>query len=134
MLRFHIQVDRLPFQDSWLSLVANSVTWGSMWPVGQTSNNSVINIRWWRCTISSGTSLRLPHWNSWLETYFALLTKMTECAVFQLSLSHWFVFIETSGKYLKNLDGLMERFDSQSRKFMLSTKNSFKLMIEVFVK
>ena len=59
---------------------------------------------------------------------------MTECAVFQLSLSHWSVFIETSGKYLKNLDGLMERSDSQSRKFMLSTNKSFKLMIEVFVK
>ena len=108
---------------------------GSMWPTGQTSNNSVINISWWKCPLPSRPSLALLHPNSWLETHFiSLLSKIIEYTVFQLSISHWFVFIETSTQYLKNLGGLMERSDSQPRQFMLSTINSFKLMIEFFVK
>ena len=115
-LRCHIQVGRLPFQGTWLCLVAQSVILGSMWPIGQTSHNSVINIRWWRCPLPSCPSLALPHPNSWLETHFVLLlAKIIEYTVFQLSLFHWFVFIETSRQYLKNLGGLMERFDSQPR-------------------
>ena len=59
----------------------------SMWAAGQTSNNSVINIRWWRCTFYSIPSLALPHTNnSWLESHFILLAKIIEYAVFQLSL------------------------------------------------
>ena len=113
-LKRHIQVIRLPFQVTWLSLVAQSVILGSMWPIGQTSNNSVINVKWWRCTFPSGTSLVLAHPNSWPETHFVLLlVKIIEYTVFQLSLYHWFVFIETSRQHLKNLGGLMERFDSQ---------------------
>ena len=134
-LKRHIQVIRLPFQVTWLSLVAQSVILGSMWPIGQTSNNSVINIRWWRCPLPSCPSLALPHPNSWLETHFVLLlAKIIEYTVFQLSLSHWFVFIETSRQDLKNPCGLVKRSDSQPRWFMLSTINSFKLMIEIFVK
>ena len=108
---------------------------GSMWPTGQTSNNTVINIRWWRFPLPRGPSLALPHPNSWLETHFVLLlAKIIEYTVFQLSLSHWFVFIETSRQDLKNPCGLVKRSDSQPRWFMLSTINSFKLMIEIFVK
>ena len=33
--------------------------------------------------------------NSRLETYSLLLPKIIEYVVFQLSLSHWFMFIET---------------------------------------
>ena len=114
--RGHIQVDRLPFQGTWLGLVAQSVILGSMWLTGQTSNNLVINIRWWKCPLPSGPILALPHPNSWLETPFILLlAKIIEYTVFQLSLSYWFVFIETSRQYLKNLGGLMERSDSQPR-------------------
>ena len=86
--------------------------------------------------ISPHPSVTLLHTiESWLETHFVLfLAKIIEYTVFQLSLSHWFVFIETSRQYLKNLGGLMERSASQPRSFMLSTINFFKLMIEVFVK
>ena len=114
-LRHHIQVGRLSFQGTWLGLEAQSVTLGPMWPTGQTSNNSVINITWWRCPLPSGPSLALPHPNSWLETYFVLLVKFIEYAVFQPSLSHFFVLINSSRQYLKSLGILMERFDSQSR-------------------
>ena len=115
-LRCHIEVGRLPFQGTWLGLVAQSVILGSLWPTGQTSNNSVINNRWWRCLFPSGPSLALPHSNSWLETPFVLLlVKIIEYIVFQLSLHHLFVFIETSRQHFKNLGGLMERFDSQPR-------------------
>ena len=58
----------------------------------QTSNNSVIHIRWWQYPLPSGPSLALTHPNSWLETYFVLwLAKIIEYTVFQLSLSNWFV-------------------------------------------
>ena len=89
---------------------------GSMWPTGQISNNSMIHIRWWRCLLPSGPILALPHPNNWLETHSVLLlAKIIEYTAFQLSLSHWFVFIETSRQYLKNLGGLMKRSDSQPR-------------------
>ena len=102
---------------------------GSMWPTGQTSNNSVINIRCWRCPLPSGPSLAFLHPNGRLETHFVLLlTKIIEYTVFQLSLFHWFVFTETSTQYLNNLGGLMERSDSQPIQFMLSRINSFQLM------
>ena len=115
-LRHHIQVGRLPFQGIWLGLVAQSVTLGSMGPTGQTSNNLVISNRWGRCSLPGGPGLLLTHPNSWLETHFVLLlAKIIEYTVFQLSLSHWFVFIETSRQHLKNLGGIMERFDSQPR-------------------
>ena len=42
-LKRHIQVGRLPVQGTWLGLVSQSVIGGSMWPTGQTSNNSVIS-------------------------------------------------------------------------------------------
>ena len=108
-LKRHIQVG------TWVGLVAQSVILGSMWPTGQSSNNSVINIRWWRCYLPSGPSLALRHPNSWLESQFVLLAKIIEYAVFQRSLPHWFVFIETSRQYLKRLGGLLERSDSQLR-------------------
>ena len=115
-LRHHIQVEILPFHGTWLNLVAQSVILGSMWSTGQTSNNSVINTRWWGCPLPSGPSLALPHPNSWKETKFVLiLAEIIEYAVFQLSLSHWFLFIETSRQYLKNLGSLMERLDTQPR-------------------
>ena len=38
--------------------------------------------------------------------------KIIEYIVFQLSLSHYFVFITTSRQYLKSLGGLMERLNS----------------------
>ena len=60
-LRHHIQVGRLPDQGSWLGLLTQSITRGTMWHAGQTSNNSRINIRWWRCTLPNGSSLALPH-------------------------------------------------------------------------
>ena len=89
---------------------------GCVWPTGQTSNNSVINIRSWRCTLPNGPKLALLHRNSWLETHFVLLlAKIIEYIVFQLILSRWFVFIETSRRYLRNLGDLMERFDFQPR-------------------
>ena len=59
-LRRHIQIGMLPDQGTWLSLVTQSVIWGSMWPTGQTSIKSRINIRWWRCVLPSGPSLALP--------------------------------------------------------------------------
>ena len=43
------------------------------------------------------------------------MAKIIEYTVFQLSLSRWFVFIETSRHYLKNLDGPMERFNSPTK-------------------
>ena len=72
-LRHHIQVGRLPFQVTWLGLVVQSVILRSMWPTGQTSNNSVISIRWWRWSLLRGPSLALLHPNSWLETHFVLI-------------------------------------------------------------
>ena len=33
--------------------------------------------------------------NTWRETHFVLLAKIIEYVVFQLSLSYWFVLIET---------------------------------------
>ena len=89
-LRRHIQVGRLPIQGTWLGL---SIIWGSMWPTGKTSNNSVIHIRWWRCPLLSGPSFALP--DSWLETHFLLLAKIIKYVIFQLSLSHWLVLIES---------------------------------------
>ena len=66
---------------------------GSMWATGQTSNNSVINIRWWRCPLPSGSNLALLYPNSRLETHFILLlAKIIEYTVFQISFSHWFVY------------------------------------------
>ena len=115
-LRHHIQVGRLPFQNNWIGLVPQSVILESMWPTVQTINNSVIYIRWWRCPLTSDPSLILSHPNNWLETHFVLLLdKIIEDTVFQLSLSHWFVFIGTSRQYFKNLGGLIERFNSQPR-------------------
>ena len=94
-LKHHIQVGRLPVQGTWVGLVSQSVIWGSMWPTGQTSHNSVIVRRWWRCALPSGPSMTSPHPISWLETHFGLLAKIIEYTVFQLSFSHWFVLIET---------------------------------------
>ena len=110
-LRCHIQVGRLPVQGTWLDLVTQSVIWGSMWPTDQTSNNSVVNM-WWRCPLPSDPSLALPHPNSWLETVFVLLAKIIEYAIFQLSLSHWFVLTEIVRQYFC---GLMGRFVSQPK-------------------
>ena len=56
-LRRHIQVGRLPFMDFWLGLETQSAILGSIWPAGQTSNNSVLNIRSWRCPFPNGPSL-----------------------------------------------------------------------------
>ena len=89
----------------------------------------ILNIRWWRCPHPSSPSFTLPHPNSWLET---LNAKIIEYAVFQLSLSQWFVFVETSREYFKDFGGLMKRFDSETRYFMFSTINSFKSTIEAF--
>ena len=73
-----------------------------------------------------------PAKNSWLENHFVILGKTIEWVAFQLSLSYWFVLIESvCGQYFC---GVMERFDSQPKQFMLSTVISFKLMIEVLVK
>ena len=36
-----------------------------------------------------------PCQNSWLETHFVSLAKISEYAVFQLSISYWSVLIET---------------------------------------
>ena len=84
------QIGRLPVQDTWLSLVTRSIIWGSMWPTGQTRNNSVVN-RSWRCLLLSGPSLTLSYTNSWLKIHFVFLAKIIAYAVSQLSLSHWFV-------------------------------------------
>ena len=84
------QIGRLLVQGTWLGLVTRSVTWGSMWPTCETSNNSVI-IRLWRCLLLSGPSLTLPYTNSWLKTHFVLLAKIIAYVVFQLSLLQWFV-------------------------------------------
>ena len=84
------QIGRLLVQGTWLGLVTWSVTWGSMWPTCETSNNSVI-IRSWRCLLLSGPSLILPYTNSWLKTHFVLLAKIIAYVVFQLSLLQWFV-------------------------------------------
>ena len=85
-LKHHTQVS------TWVGLVAQSVILGSMWPTGQSSNNSVIN-RWWRFRLPSDPRLALRHPNSWLESQFILLAKIIEYAVFQRSLSlvcvHW---------------------------------------------
>ena len=87
-LRHHIQVGRFPFQGTSLGLVVSPIILESMWPTGQTSNNTAINIRWWRCPLSRDSSLGLPHPNSWIETHFVLiLTKIIEHGVFLLSLS-----------------------------------------------
>ena len=94
-LKYHIQVGRLLVQGTWLGLVNLSVIRESVWPTGWTSNNLVINIRWWRCPLPSGPSLALSHPNSWLETHFVLLAKIIEYAIFQLNLSHRLVLIET---------------------------------------
>ena len=59
-LRRHIQIGMLPDQGTWLSLVTQSVIWGSIWPTAQTSIKSRINIRWWRCALPSDPSLALP--------------------------------------------------------------------------
>ena len=93
-LRWHIQVGKLPAQGTWLGLVTQSVIWGSMWPAGQTSKNSVINIRCWRCFPLSGPICPCYIQHRWLKTHFVLLAKITEHAVLQVSPSHWFVFIE----------------------------------------
>ena len=37
------QIGWLPVQGTWLGYVSQSVTWGSMWPTGQTSNNYPTN-------------------------------------------------------------------------------------------
>ena len=37
------QIGWLPVQGTWLGLVSQSVTWGSMGPTGRTSNNSPTN-------------------------------------------------------------------------------------------
>ena len=55
------------------TIESKRVNEGSMWSTGQTSNNSVINIRWWRNPLPSGPSLALLDSNSWLETHFILL-------------------------------------------------------------
>ena len=113
-LRCHIQVGRLPLQSIWFGLIAQSIILGSVWPIGQTSNNSVINIKWWRCPFPSGPCLALTHPNSKLETHFVLiLAKIIKYIVFQLSLSHWFIFIETYRQYFKNFGGAMERFPTK---------------------
>ena len=96
-LKRHIRVGRLPFQGTWLGLAAQSAIWESMRPGVVTSNNSVLNARRWRCPLPNSTSLALPHPNSWLETHLVLGWSHLIC-IFQLilSLSHWFLFIETS--------------------------------------
>ena len=136
-LRRHIQVGWLPVQGTWLGFVIQSVAWRSMWPTGQTSNNSVI--KWWRYPLPNGVSLTLPHPNSSLETHFVLLAKIIEygCSTKSLSLLcvQWYcVNKQTNKNKNKNLCDLMERCNSQPRQFMLSAVNSFKLIIEVFVK
>ena len=52
--------------------------------IQKTSNNKV-----------SGTNLALLHANSWLETQIVFLPKIIAYAIFQISLSHWFVSTET---------------------------------------
>ena len=91
----HIQIDRLPFQGTWLGLLGQSFILVSMWPTDQTSNKLVINIRWWRCPLPIGPNLTLPHPNSWIETHSVFSAKIIEYAVFHLSISRWSVFIET---------------------------------------
>ena len=120
-LRRHIQVGWLPVQGTWLDLLIQSVAWGSMWPTGQTCNNSVI--RWWRCPLPNGLSLTLPHPNSSLETHFVLLAKIIEygCSTKSLSLLcvHWYcVNKQTNKNKNKNLGDLMERYNSQPRQFI----------------
>ena len=90
--RHHIRVGRFSVQGIWLGLVTQFVKWESMWPTDQ---NSAINIRCSRYPLPSGPRLALPHPNHWLETHFVLLAKIIEYVVFQQSLSHWFVLIET---------------------------------------
>ena len=51
-----------------------------MLPTGQTSNNSLINIRWWNCPLPSDPSLALPHPKSWIKIHFLLLAKIIEYA------------------------------------------------------
>ena len=63
-----------------------------------------------------------------------LFAKLSAYAVSRLRLSQWFGFIETVDIVFKKFDGLMKKFDSQPRQFMLFAVNSFKLMIEIFVK
>ena len=81
-LKRHIQAGRLPVQGTWLGLVTQSDIGGSTWFAGQTSNNSVINIRWWRSSFPIGPSLALPHPGSWLETHFVLLAKSLNMSSF----------------------------------------------------
>ena len=50
------------------------------------------------------------------------------CCLSTMSLSLIFVHWNCVGTILKTLGGLMEKFYSQIRLFMLSTINSFKLM------
>ena len=38
-----LKIGWLPVQGIWLGLVSQTVTWGSMWPTGQTSNNYPTN-------------------------------------------------------------------------------------------
>ena len=89
-------------------LGTQSFIWESMWPTRQT-NNVVTNFRGWRCSLPSGTSLALPHPNSWLETCFAFPTKLIAYAVFQLKSLYWFVYNETVDSIYNNLGGLIER-------------------------
>ena len=94
-LRQHLQFSdstcfmrvHVTYRSNSCNLVTHSVIWGSMWPTGQTSNNSVITIRWWRCRLPSDSSLTLPHPNHWLENDFVLLAKIIEYVDHQLSLS-----------------------------------------------
>ena len=48
-----------------------------------------------------------------METDFVLLPKIIAYAVFQLSLSYWFVFTETVDRILKPVGSIMEKFDFQ---------------------
>ena len=51
--------------------------------------------------------IQIADWK--LTLYYA---KIIEYAVFQLSLSQWFVFVGTSEEYFKDFGGLMKRFNS----------------------
>ena len=92
-----------------------------MWPTGQTSNsnsNSNSNSLGGEDVplLIAHAWLALVHRNSWLETHFVLvLAIIIEYTVFQLSLSYWFVFIETSRQYTENL---MERCNSQDNLYV----------------
>ena len=92
-LRCHIQIGRLPDQGNWLGLATQSIIWRSMWPTGQTSNDSRINISGEDVPFLVAQVWSCRH--SWLEIHFVLLAKIIGYVAFQLRLSYWFVLIET---------------------------------------